>query len=152
MEWIWLILAGFMEIGWAVGLKHTAGFSKFWPSVFTILTMILSFYFLSLSLKSIPLGTAYAIWTGIGAVGVVLIGMLFFEESRDALRLFCIALIVIGIIGLKIVGSKALGFVSGQPSHHHGSVGSKALGFLSGQPFHFGFSQFALQSLSLIHI
>lgn len=108
MEWIWLILAGFMEIGWAVGLKYTAGFSKFWPTVFTILTMILSFYFLSLSLRSISLGTAYAIWTGIGTVGVVLIGMLFFEESRDALRLFYIVLIVIGIIGLKIASTKTL--------------------------------------------
>lgn len=103
MEWLWLTLAGFMEVGWAIGLKYTDGFSKFWPSLFTILTMILSFYFLSIALEIIPLGTAYAIWTGIGAVGVALIGMLFFGESREILRIGCIALIILGIIGLKMV-------------------------------------------------
>lgn len=108
MEWLWLILAGITEIGWAIGLKYTDDFSKLWPSVFTVALMILSFHFLSLSLKIIPIGTAYAVWTGIGTVGVALIGILFLGEPRDILRLFCIFLIIVGIIGLKLVSSKAL--------------------------------------------
>lgn len=106
MEWLWLTLAGFMEIGWAIGLKYTEGFSKLWPSVLTGLLMALSFYFLSLALESIPIGTAYAVWSGIGTVGVALIGLVFFNEPRDILRVFCIVLIIIGIIGLKIFNEK----------------------------------------------
>lgn len=102
MEWVWLFLAGLMEVSWAIGLKYTEGFSRFWPSIFTAALMALSFYLLSLSLKLIPLGTAYAVWTGIGAVGVVLVGILFFKEPYDYARLFCIILIVLGIIGLKL--------------------------------------------------
>lgn len=103
MPWICLILAGFLEIGWAVGLKYSDGFTKPIPSAVTIITMIASFTLLSLSLRSIPLGTGYAIWTGIGAVGTAIAGMILFAESRDYVRLLCIALIVIGIIGLKFV-------------------------------------------------
>lgn len=102
MEWLWLILAGFMEIGWAIGLKYTANFSKFWPSFFTILTMLFSFYLLSIAMGTIPIGTAYAIWTGIGAVGVAIVGIIFFGESHDLVRLLCLSLIIIGIIGLKM--------------------------------------------------
>ncbi len=102
MEWFWLILAGIMEVCWAIGLKYTDGFTKFWPSLLTASTMVISFFLLSLALKSIPLGTAYAVWTGIGAVGVALIGILLFHESSDPLRLFCIMLIIIGIVGLKL--------------------------------------------------
>lgn len=101
MSWIWLLLAGLMEICWAIGLKYTDSFTKFWPSVFTASLMLFSFYLLSLALETIPLGTAYAIWTGIGATGVVLVGILFFNEPYSMARLFYIFLILIGIIGLK---------------------------------------------------
>jgi len=102
MAWIYLFIAGLFEIGWAVGLKYTEGFTKLWPSVITIVTMILSFYFLSSSVKTIPIGTAYAIWTGIGAVGTAILGIFLFGESKEFIRLFFILLIIIGIVGLKI--------------------------------------------------
>ncbi|TWT50856.1 Quaternary ammonium compound-resistance protein SugE [Rubripirellula amarantea] len=101
MPWIYLALAGLLEIGWAVGLKYSDGFSKPIASVVTIITMIASFTLLSFALRSIPLGTGYAVWTGIGAVGTAIAGMVLFSESRDLVRLLCIALIVVGIIGLK---------------------------------------------------
>lgn len=103
MEWIFLALAGVLETGWAVGLKYSLGFTRLVPSVFTVLGMIASFYCLSLALKSLPLGTAYAIWTGIGTVGTVALGTVLFQESMDAWRLVCIGFIVIGIVGLKII-------------------------------------------------
>ena len=102
MSWIYLFIAGLFEIGWAVGLKYTNGFTKLWPSVITIIGMILSFYFLSNAVKTIPIGTAYAVWTGIGAVGTAIIGIILFGESKEFIRLFFILLIVVGIIGLKI--------------------------------------------------
>ncbi|MCU0332906.1 MAG: quaternary ammonium compound efflux SMR transporter SugE [Ignavibacteriaceae bacterium] len=102
MSWIYLFIAGLFEIGWAVGLKYTEGFTKLWPSLITIIGMILSFYFLSNAVKTIPIGTAYAIWTGIGAVGTAFLGMILFGESKEFIRIFFIFLIVIGIIGLKI--------------------------------------------------
>ncbi len=102
MSWIFLFIAGLLEIGWAIGLKYTEGFTKILPSVITIITMILSFYFLSSALRTIPIGTGYAVWTGIGAVGTALIGMFFFGESKEFIRVFCILLIVAGIVGLKI--------------------------------------------------
>ena len=102
MAWIYLFIAGLFEIGWAVGLKYTDGFTKLWPSVITIVIMILSFYFLSSAVKTIPIGTAYAIWTGIGAVGTAILGIFLFGESKEFIRLFFILLIIIGIIGLKI--------------------------------------------------
>ncbi len=102
MAWIYLFIAGLFEIGWAVGLKYTEGFTKLWPSVITIVTMILSFYFLSSAVKTIPIGTAYAIWTGIGAVGTAILGIFLFGESKEFIRIFFILLIVIGIVGLKI--------------------------------------------------
>ncbi len=101
MAWIYLFIAGLFEIGWAIGLKYTDGFNKLWPSVFTIATMILSFYFLSSAVKTIPIGTAYAIWTGIGAVGTAILGIILFNESKEFIRIFFIFLIVIGIVGLK---------------------------------------------------
>lgn len=107
MDWLWLFLAGLMEIGWAMGLKYTEGFTRLWPSLLTVLTMIVSFFFLSLALKNIPMGTAYAVWTGIGAVGVAVMGMLFLGESRDLLRILCILLVVAGIVGLKVVSKTA---------------------------------------------
>lgn len=106
MHWLLLVLAGLLETGWAVGLKYSQGFTKWVPSVFTILGMIASFYFLSLALKNLPLGTAYAIWTGIGTVGTVALGVLLFKEPMDLLKLLFVGLIVIGIIGLKMASSR----------------------------------------------
>jgi len=105
MSWIYLTIAGFFEIAWAVGLKYTEGWSKFWPSAFTIISMIAGFYFLSLALKELSIGTAYAVWTGIGTIGVAIYGILFFEESADIFRILCILLIITGIVGLRILSS-----------------------------------------------
>lgn len=102
MAWIYLVTAGLLEIAWAIGLKYTEGFSRLWPSVGTGDAMILSFYLLSLALKSLPVGTAYAVWTGIGAVGTAILGMILFGESRSPGRLVCIVLIVAGVLGLKL--------------------------------------------------
>jgi quaternary ammonium compound-resistance protein SugE len=101
MSWLYLFIAGLFEIGWAVGLKYTEGFTKLWPSIITIATMILSFYFLSTAVKTIPIGTAYAIWTGIGAVGTAILGIILFGESKEFMRMLFILLIIIGIVGLK---------------------------------------------------
>ena len=103
MKWLMLIIAGLLEMGWAIGLKYSEGFTKLVPSIFTIIGMIGSFYFLSLALKNLPLGTAYAIWTGIGTVGTVTLGIILFKEPIDITRLICIGFIVIGIVGLKVV-------------------------------------------------
>jgi quaternary ammonium compound-resistance protein SugE len=103
MAWIVLFVAGLLEIGWAIGLKYTDGFTRLWPTVGTVLSMILSIVLLGLAVKTLPIGTAYAIWTGIGTIGTAILGMILFGESAAALRLACIALIVAGIIGLKLV-------------------------------------------------
>ena len=103
MHWIYLFIAGLLEISWAVGLKFSHGFSQLMPSVITVICMILSFYFLALSLKNLPLGTAYAVWTGIGTLGTVIFGIIFFKEPSTVLRLFCILLILSGITGLKLL-------------------------------------------------
>lgn len=105
MAWVVLFIAGLFEVGWAVGLKYTQGFTKLWPSVGTVGAMTVSFLLLSHSLKTIPVGTGYAIWTGIGAVGTVIIGMAFLGEPREVMRIVCILLIIIGIGGLKIFSS-----------------------------------------------
>ena len=101
--WLILLVAGLCEVGWAVGLKYTEGFSRLWPSVGTVAAMVVSVVLLGWSLKELPLGTAYAVWTGIGAVGTALLGMVLFGESREVVRLVCIGLIVAGIVGLKLV-------------------------------------------------
>ena len=103
MAWIVLVLAGVLEIGWAVGLKYTEGFSRLWPSVATIGAMVVSLLLLGLAVRTLPIGTAYAVWTGIGTVGTVLLGMALFGEPATPLRLVFIAMIVGGIIGLKLV-------------------------------------------------
>ena len=105
MPWLHLIIAGLLEVAWAVALKQTEGWTRLWPSVITALLMMVSFFFLSLALRSLPIGTAYAIWTGIGAVGTALIGIFVFGEPRTAARLVCIVLIVAGIVGLKLTSS-----------------------------------------------
>lgn len=102
MNWIYLFIAGILEVGWAIGLKYTEGWTKLVPSVLTAAAMIASFYFLSLALKSLPIGTAYAVWTGIRTVGAAILGMLIFGESREAIKIVCILLIVAGIAGLKL--------------------------------------------------
>ncbi len=103
MEWIFLFIAGLFETAWAISMKYSEGFTKFWPTVITAITMLISILFLAKALKGLPVGTAYAVWTGIGAVGTVILGIIFFNESTHILRLFFILLIISGIIGLKVV-------------------------------------------------
>ena len=103
MAWTYLTVAGLFEIGWAIGLKYTDGFTRLLPSLWTIASMILSIVLLGLALNTLPVGTAYAVWTGIGAVGTAALGIYLFAESATALRLICIGLILSGIIGLKLV-------------------------------------------------
>ena len=103
MAWVYLTIAGFFEIGWAIGLKYSNGFSRPVPSLLTVVAMAFSLWLLALAMRTIPVGTAYAVWTGIGAIGVAILGMLLFGESRDFLRVFCLFLIIAGIVGLKIV-------------------------------------------------
>ena len=103
MAWIYLVVAGLLEIGWAIGMKYTDGFSRLLPSVGTAFCIVFSMVFLCFALKTLPVGTAYAVWTGIGAVGTALLGIYLFDEPATVLRLGCIALIFTGIIGLKLV-------------------------------------------------
>lgn len=102
MSWLLLILAGLFEIGWAIGLKYTDGFTRPWPSVGTALAMIVSLALLGVAMKSLPVGTAYAVWVGVGAVGTVILGIVLFGEPAGALRLASVALIIGGIVGLKL--------------------------------------------------
>ena len=103
MAWTLLVVAGLFEVGWAIGLKYTEGFTKLWPSLWTVAAMIVSIVLLGLALKSIPVGTGYAVWTGIGAVGTAILGIVLLGDPATALRIGCIALIVCGIVGLKLV-------------------------------------------------
>jgi quaternary ammonium compound-resistance protein SugE len=102
VAWLWLILAGLLEVVWAIGIKYTDGFTRLLPSAVTIAAMIGSIYLLALAVRTIPIGTGYAVWTGIGAVGAVILGMVLFNEPRDFLRVGSILLIVAGIAGLKV--------------------------------------------------
>ncbi|WP_085899307.1 quaternary ammonium compound efflux SMR transporter SugE [Kiloniella majae] len=102
MPWVYLVLAGIFECGWAIGLKYADGWTKLVPSLLTIAAMALSFWLLSAAMKTIPVGTAYAVWTGIGTVGVAILGMILFNESHDIMRIICLLLIVSGIVGLKV--------------------------------------------------
>ncbi|MBN8923192.1 MAG: QacE family quaternary ammonium compound efflux SMR transporter [Rhodanobacter sp. 68-29] len=104
MAWLYLVLAGLFEIGWAIGLKYTDGFSRLWPSVGTLAAMAVSVLLLALAVKTLPIGTAYAIWTGIGAVGAVILGIVLFHDPATPLRLACVTLILLGIVGLKLAG------------------------------------------------
>ncbi len=102
MAWLCVVIAGILEVTWAVGLKYTEGFTRLWPSVFTGTAMLGSIYFLEESLKALSIGTAYVVWTGIGAVGTTVIGMIYLGEPRDVGRVLCVLLIIVGVIGLKI--------------------------------------------------
>ncbi len=106
MAWGVLFVAGLVEVAWAVGLKYTAGFTRLWPSVFTVAGGVVSFVLLARAAKTLPIGTAYAVWTGIGVVGTAALGIALFHESRDWLRLACIALIVLGIAGLRVASAR----------------------------------------------
>lgn len=103
MAWLMLLVAGLLEVGWAIGLKSSQGFTRFWPSIVTVLAMIASMTLLGLAVRTLPVGTAYAVWTGIGAVGTVLLGIAWFGEPATVGRLGCVALILCGIIGLKFL-------------------------------------------------
>lgn len=106
MNWIWLCIAGLLEICWAVGMKYSHGLTRLTPAVFCVVTMLASLGFLALAMRTLPLGTAYAVWTGIGTVGTAIAGMLLFGESTAVLRILCLILIVTGIVGLKLLAVK----------------------------------------------
>jgi len=106
MAWTYLFIAGMLEMAWAIGLKYTEGWTRLGPSILTVIGMIASFYFLSLALRELPVGTAYAVWTGIGAVGTAILGIVIFGESRDLLKMFCLAMIIGGVVGLRFVSSE----------------------------------------------
>ncbi|MBX3603535.1 MAG: quaternary ammonium compound efflux SMR transporter SugE [Rubrivivax sp.] len=102
MAWVLLLIAGLLEVGWAIGLKYTEGFTRLWPSVFTLAAMTGSVVLLALAMKTLPVGTSYAVWVGIGAVGTAILGIVLFGESASAGRLLSLGLIVAGIVGLKL--------------------------------------------------
>ena len=100
--WLALFAAGLLEIAWAIGLKYSDGLTRFWPTAATVVAILLSFGLMALALRSLPFGTAYAVWTGIGAAGSIIVGMLIFSESTDPVRILCLTLIVAGMVGLKL--------------------------------------------------
>ena len=102
MPWLLLVLAGLFEIGWAIGLKYSEGFTRLWPSIGTVAAMAVSLGLLGIAMKSLPVGTAYAIWVGVGAVGTVILGIVLFDEPVNALRIGSVALIIAGLLGLKL--------------------------------------------------
>jgi quaternary ammonium compound-resistance protein SugE len=106
VAWIYLFFAGLFEVGWAIGLKYSEGFTRLWPSVATLGLMALSVVLLAYAAKALPIGTAYAVWTGIGACGTAILGMILFDEPAAALRILCLALIIAGIVGLKLVAAE----------------------------------------------
>jgi quaternary ammonium compound-resistance protein SugE len=100
-----LLVAAMLEVGWAIGLKYTHGFTRLWPSVFTLTAMAVSMYLLAMAARTLPIGTAYAVWVGIGAVGTAILGMMLFNEPRDPARIACLALIIAGVLGLRLLDS-----------------------------------------------
>ena len=105
MAWLYLFVAGLMEVAWAVGLKYTEGFTRLWPTLWTGAAVVLSMVLLAAAVRTLPLGTAYAVWTGIGAVGTAALGVILFGESASPARVLCIALVVAGLVGLKLTSS-----------------------------------------------
>jgi quaternary ammonium compound-resistance protein SugE len=102
MAWVILVVAGLFEVGWAIGLKYTEGFTRLWPTVGTVLAMVISLWLLGVAMKSLPVGTAYSVWVGVGAVGTVALGIVLLGEPANAARLISVALIIAGIVGLKL--------------------------------------------------
>jgi quaternary ammonium compound-resistance protein SugE len=102
MAWLILVVAGVFEVGWAIGLKYTEGFTRLWPTIWTVLAMVISLSLLGVAMKSLPVGTAYSVWVGVGAVGTVMLGIALFGEPANAARLVSVALIIAGIVGLKL--------------------------------------------------
>lgn len=102
MAWLILVTAGLFEVGWAVGLKYTDGFSRFWPSLWTALSMLVSVWLLGLAMRELPVGTAYPVWVGVGAIGTVILGIILMGEAVNSVRLISVALIIAGVVGLKI--------------------------------------------------
>ena len=102
MAWIILIVAGLLEVGWAIGLKYTEGFTRLWPSIWTVAAMIASVWLLAIAMKSLPVGTAYSVWVGVGAAGTVILGVVLLDEPANAARLGSVAVIIAGIVGLKL--------------------------------------------------
>lgn len=102
MAWVTLIIAGLFEVGWAIGLKYSEGFTRPWPTTWTIIAMLVSIWLLGIAMKSFPVGTAYSVWVGVGAVGTVILGIVLFDEPANPARLISVALIIAGIIGLKL--------------------------------------------------
>lgn len=102
MDWIILVLAGLFEVGWAIGLKYTEGFTRLWPTVWTVLAMFVSLWLLGIAMKSLPIGTAYSVWVGVGAAGTVILGIVLFNEPANAFRLISVGLIIAGIVGLRL--------------------------------------------------
>jgi quaternary ammonium compound-resistance protein SugE len=105
MAWLLLVLAGLFEVGWAIGLKYTQGFTQLWPTVWTVLAMAISLGLLGIAMKTLPIGTAYAVWVGVGAIGTVLLGIVLFNEPANAARLISVGLIIAGIVGLKLASA-----------------------------------------------
>ena len=102
MAWLYLFVAGLFEVGWAIGLKYTEGFTRLWPSLWTILAMLVSLWLLGIAMKSLPIGTAYSVWVGVGAAGTVILGIALFNEPVNAFRLVSVGLIIAGIVGLRL--------------------------------------------------
>jgi quaternary ammonium compound-resistance protein SugE len=102
MAWVLLVVAGLFEVGWAIGLKYTHGFTRLWPTIWTAASMIVSLWLLGIAMKSLPVGTAYSVWVGVGAVGTVILGVVLFEESANTVRMVSVGLIIAGIIGLRL--------------------------------------------------
>lgn len=107
MPWLILVVAGLFEIGWAVGLKYTGGFTKFWPSAFTIAAIVISMYLLAVAARTLPIGTAYAVWVGIGAAGTMILGMILFDEPVTSWRIIFLCMLLVAIVGLKFAGGPA---------------------------------------------
>jgi quaternary ammonium compound-resistance protein SugE len=105
MAWVILVIAGLFEVSWAIGLKYTDGFTRLWPTIWTLFAIIISLWLLGIAMKSLPIGTAYSIWVGVGAVGTVILGIVLFDEPVNAARLISVALIIAGVIGLKLTAS-----------------------------------------------
>jgi quaternary ammonium compound-resistance protein SugE len=105
MAWLLLVLAGLFEVGWAIGLKYTRGFTQLWPTVWTVMAMAISLGLLGIAMKSLPIGTAYPVWVGVGAIGTVVLGIVLFNEPANAARLISVGLIIAGIVGLKLASA-----------------------------------------------